>query len=191
MKSNRTYSILRIAAIFIAAMFLFAHCKKDEDQNATRPDDVLLPIAYGYDVQTLLSDSGKVKVRLTTQEYQEYRNDTTAFRLFPKGLKVERFKSDMSIESEIQSKYAIYYSKEEFIEMRDSVFAMNEKGETFETDTLFWDRAKRTVFTNTKIKITQPSGTFIIANAFKSNDNFTKYSIIKAHDSLLDVDMDE
>ncbi len=184
------YKIIHIAAMLIAAMFLFTHCAEKESDTVQHDDGKLRPIAYGYDTQTLLSDSGLVRIRLTTREYQYFKNDTTSFRIFPNGLFVERFDDKKKTESQIESKYAIYWEDKGFFEMRDSVVAKKE-GEIFETEILYWDRKKKRVYTDQYIRITQASGEVFQGMGLDARDDFSEYEILEPFDSELEFEQDE
>lgn len=177
----KTYKTLCIAVISITAMFLFTRCSQQEvNQNATNSeskDTTLLPMMYAYNIQSLVSDSGRLKYRITSKEYQTYITDTSSFWIFPDGLFLERFAEEFETESEIVCLYAKYFEKKEFWELRDSVVAKNAENEVFETDLLFWDQKKGRVYTEEYIQITRPGKDTIEGVGFNSNQNFTKWEI--------------
>lgn len=173
--------IRNIAAISITAMFLFTHCSQQPDtsQNTKvqNKDTTLRPMMYAYDVQSLVSDSGRLKIRLTTTEYQTFITDTSSFWIFPNGLFLERFTVELETDAEIICQYAKYFEKKEFWELRDSVVAKNAEDEIFETELLYWDQKKGTVYTDEYIQIIRPGKDTIEGFGFTSNQNFSKWEI--------------
>lgn len=178
---SKSYKTLCIAVISITAMFLFTHCTEQmADQELTKNenmDTTLLPMMYAYNIQSLVSDSGRLKVRLTSKEYQTYITDTSSYWIFPYGLFLERFTDELETDAEIVCRYAKYFEKKEFWELRDSVVAKNAENEVFETELLYWNQKDGTVYTDEYIQIIRPGKDTIEGMGFTSNQNFTKWEI--------------
>lgn len=179
----KTYKTWSIAVILIIAMLLFIQCSKQNtafgsDEKHTKADTTLTPVMYAYDIQSLVSDSGKLKVRLTSKEYQTYVTDTSSFWIFPSGLFLERFTDNMETDANIICRYAKYYEKKEFWELRDSVVAKNSDNEVFETELLYWNQKSGLVYTDQYVQIIRPGQDTIEGfSGMKSNQSFTKWEI--------------
>lgn len=183
-----------IAVLLVTAMLLFTHCSKQNsvqnNDDSQKTDTVLTPVMYAYNIQSLVSDSGKLKVRLTSKEYQTFVNDTTSFWIFPYGLYLERFTEDMQTDADITCRYAKYFEKREFWELKDSVVAKNSDNEVFETEVLYWNQKNGQVFTDEYIQIIRPGKDTIEGFGFKSNQSFTKWEITNTN-ARFKFDIDE
>ncbi len=185
-----------IAAIPIAAMFLFTHCQGNPNgtDGENSQDTILYPIMMAFNVQTLVSDSGRIKVRVTAEEYQAFKKDTISYWLFPHGLFVEQLNQETQTnDSEIFCKWAKYLDEKEFWELRDSVVAKNQKGEVFESDLLYWDAKKKKIYNNNEFtKITQGDNDVIYSFGIDAKDDFSEYALKDIIDSSrVEVDLEE
>lgn len=193
MQQKNKHNILHIAAIFIAAMFLLSHCTPENIENAQNNDardTTLYPIMYGNNIQALISDSGNIKVRITSKEFQKYKTDSLSYWLFPQGLFLERFNDTLGHDAEIVCKFAKYFDKKEFWELRDSVVAKNSLKEVFETEILFWNQKTRLVYTDEYIRITRPGKDTIEGTGFESTQDFSKWEI-KNTNAIFKMDIEE
>ncbi len=181
MNEVRTYKSIGIAVIVIIAMFLFNQCtsvvETDKAAEKANPDTTLTPVMYAYNIQSLVSDSGKLKVRLTSKEYQTYVTDTSSFWIFPYGLFLERFTDEMETDADVVCRYAKYFEKQEFWELKDSVVAKNADNEVFETEVLYWNQKNGQVYTDEYIQIIRPGKDTIEGYGFTSNQSFSKWEI--------------
>ena len=125
------------------------------------------------DVTTLVSDSGITRYRVDAKVWKVFDRVEDPYWDFPEGIHFDRFDPDMNVDAEIESKKAVYYTTRKFWDLKDSVHAMNLKGEHFECDQLFWDEKAERVYTNGKVKITQQDK-IIYGKGFESNQTFTK-----------------
>jgi LPS export ABC transporter protein LptC len=177
--SNRSFQYKHAAAIVVvAAVCFFASCSEKMEKVEPVQDRAKTPSLRANDVKTVVSDSGVTRYRINAQEWLVYDKAADPYWDFPKGLHLEKFDPNLKVDAEIKSKYAIYYTARKLWDLRDSVHAMNLKGENFETKRLFWDENKQLVYSDDTITIKQKDKT-IIGKGFESNQALTKYTIHK------------
>lgn len=139
-------------------------------------DRAKIPSLRALDVHTVISDSGVTRYRMNAGEWLVFDRAEEPYWDFPKGIRLEKFTPQMEIDAELKSKYAIYFEKKKFWELRDSVHAKNLNGEHFECESLFWDQMSETVYSEDTITIRQANKT-IVGKGFKSNQSLTEYEI--------------
>ncbi len=161
----------------IAICFFFS-CSEGNEVVDISSDPSTTARLTATDVTTLVSDSGITRYRVDAKVWKVFDRVEDPYWDFPEGIHFDRFDPDMNVDAEIESKKAVYYTTRKFWDLKDSVHAMNLKGEHFECDQLFWDEKAERVYTNGKVKITQQDK-IIYGKGFESNQTFTKYVIKK------------
>ena len=168
----------RMAVASAIAICFFFSCSEGNEVVNVSSDPSSTARLSATDVTTLVSDSGITRYRVDAKVWKVYERVEDPYWDFPEGIHFDRFDPDMKVDAEIESKKAIYYTTRKFWDLKDSVHAMNLKGEHFECDQLFWDEKEERVYTNGKVKITQQDK-IIYGQGFESNQTFTKYVIKK------------
>lgn len=161
-----------------AAMLVFTQCTDSTSNLVVEVDRSTWPSIRSENKLILISDSGMLKLRVfaPVQEIFDSKNTKEPYWEFPKGIVMERFGPGMVKEAEIKSNYAHYSVKEELWKWENNVVATNSDNEIFETELLFWNQKKESVYTDKFIRITLESG-FQTGYGFESNQEFTKYAI--------------
>lgn len=168
----------RMAVASAIAICFFFSCSEGNEVVDISSDPSTTARLTATDVTTLVSDSGITRYRVDAKVWKVFDRVEDPYWDFPEGIHFDRFDPDMNVDAEIESKKAVYYTTRKFWDLKDSVHAMNLKGEHFECDQLFWDEKAERVYTNGKVKITQQDK-IIYGKGFESNQTFTKYVIKK------------
>jgi LPS export ABC transporter protein LptC len=138
-----------------------------------------LPSESAKDMELLYSDSGEIKVRLTTPILNRYlAGPNNSIIVFSKGLHLRFYDDSMKVESELTCKYAIKRDKENTMMAQNDVVVINNKGEKLNTEELIWDQAKKRIYSDKFVKITTKNE-IIFGDGFESNESFTKYKLKK------------
>ena len=130
------------------------------------------------DVSTYISDSGVVRYKIIAKEWKVFDRLDPSMWTFEKGVYLEKFNNDFSIEATIIADTAYYYDKKELWELRSNVHIENEQNEKFDTNLLFWDQKTEKVYSDQYIRIQQEKK-IITGTGFESNQQFTNYTIKK------------
>ena len=83
-----------------------------------------------------------------------------------------------NVEASVKADTAYYYEKQKLWKLMSNVDIQNLKGERFETDLLYWDQNKHTIYSDQFIRIEQPDR-IITGHGFDSNEQMTIYTIRK------------
>lgn len=169
--------ILRGAvAYYVTALLFLVSCQApDTTRIETFTNRAEMPKVRYENIQTMLSDSGKMVYRIQAPQLNVYDKAEKPYWDFPQGGSFDKLTDSLTIENHIECRKAIYYEKDELWELRDRVKATNSKGEVFETELLYLDQKDDRVYTDRFVKITREN-TWVTGYEFESNQKMTKYS---------------
>lgn len=151
-----------MTATAAAVAFIVFSCKDGLGEEGRRnlSETPLQTVENMFFVQT---ENGLLKMRVEAEVMERYENDTSSFELFPKGLAVFGYSEDGLLETTIRSDNARHVKKKrkegELWEAFGHVRVRNViRQETMETDTLYWDRDAKEIYTDCYVKMYSPSG---------------------------------
>lgn len=150
-----------IAAASAVAFIVFS-CKGklSEAEKLNLKETPVQTVDSMYLVQT---DDGGIQMRVKAGLMERYDNDSVSYELFPKGLEVFAYAEDGVLETYLQSDNAKHYANKRTNEEKWSAFGHVVvqniiKQETMETDTLYWDRGKKEIFTDCYVRMFSNDG---------------------------------
>ena len=143
-------------------------------EAVTNRDSVPVMITRG--VSTYVSDSGVVRYKIITDEWKVYDRLEPSHWSFEKGIYLENFDNNLTIDATIIADTAYYYDQQELWELRGNVHINNEQDEQFDTQLLFWNQKTEKVYSDQYIHIRQQKR-IITGIGFTSNQEFTDYTI--------------
>ena len=142
-------------------------------------------IEEGKNIESFLSQEGKVKAKLMAPLMLRYQRDTVKVE-FPKSLRFHFFDDSLQVESTLSAKYGEYKENENKVFLRDSVVVYNVSGDTLFCNELFWDQYKGIFYTEKPVKIHSPTRRFY-GTGLVAEQSFKHYTIFKMHDSYMDI----
>jgi LPS export ABC transporter protein LptC len=183
LKTTASNILLLLAVVFL----LFPSCQSNEpeDIKAVTIEENLPSLSVG-ELETIITDSGRVSYRFITPEMNQYDNREKPYTEFPQGLHLIVYNNQEEIDAQIKSKYAIYREKEELWELLNNVEAVNFKDEVINTEQLFWDLKKQKIYSDEFIKITTEEE-ILTGYGFESDENLENYTI-KNISGILTID---
>ncbi len=160
-------------------LLLLLTCENDIEKINTFVTSQTLPELTGKNYEIIHSDSGKVKVRLLAPEIKRISSGEKPYLEFPRGMTAYFYDDSLKIESVISAKYVIYYEEEKLWEAKNDVEARNlKKGNQLNTEHMFWDEQKRTIYSNSYSRVVNEDGTFYGEKGFQANQDLTKWKLI-------------
>jgi len=179
---SKKFRILNIqcvaATILVAAALVFlTSCSEKHEMTDSVSDRKHTPRLKEDSVTILISDSGVLRYRLTTEIWKVYDQADTPYWDFPEGLRFERFTTSYDIDAAVQCNKAVYYYDLKKWHLEGNVRAKNLNGDRFFTEELFWDQNNESVNSDSMITIIQEDKK-IVGYGFTSNQTFTKYIIL-------------
>ncbi len=184
---NKKIFFTTASSIFLLLAVVFSSCSpnKPEDIKALTNRDEY-PSLTVKELTAVITDSGKIKYRFITPELQQFDQKAEPTIDFPFGLHLFVFDANEQVDAQIKSNIAIYYQKKELWELRNDVEAVNSKGEVINTELMFWDQNKKTIYSDQFIKITRENE-IITGYGFESDERLENYKI-KNISGILEVE---
>jgi len=175
--SNKIFLI--IAALLVSCFFVVSCENKIETVRELGKKK--LGVEEGINIESYMSQSGKMKAKLTAPIMLRYLLDTPKVE-FPKTMHVDFYDSTLAIESKLNCKYGRYFENDNKVYLKDSVIVFNRKGDTLWTDELIWDQTKAEFFTDKFVKVKKGfNATYILGQnglrADQSLNNLTFFNI--------------
>lgn len=181
--SSKNMSITIVFATMVM-LVLFTSCsghKKQLGEAITERDS--LPLMDTKGVTTLISDSGVIRYRIQTAEWLVFDRKDPPHWAFEKGIYLEQFDTLFQVQASIKADTAYYYNKKELWKLMGDVEIRNLKGEKFNTELLYWDQRKESVYSDRFIRIEQPDR-IIKGHGFESDQQMSKWKIFKVEGIL-------
>ena len=168
-------------------LLLFSACSgKKKELGAAITERDSMPVLDTRGVTTLISDSGVTRYRILTEEWKGFDRKSPSYWSFEKGVYLEKFDTLFKVEASIKADTAYFYDKQKLWKLIGHVHIQNLKGEKFDTELLYWDQTKKTVYSDKRVRIEQPDQ-IIYAWGFESNEQMTKYRFFKT-DGIFYID---
>ncbi len=175
---NRISSIQTASsAVLLAVYFLLSACQSNKPEAieaiANREE---VPSLIVEELETTITDSGRVRLRFITPEMLQYDRKKEPYRDFPKGLHCIMYQSNGEIDAQIKCRNAIFYEKDELWELNIDVEAVNQKGEVLSTEQLFWDMKEEQIYSEKFVTITRGENVYT-GTGFEADQNMNNWRI--------------
>lgn len=180
MESPRhTRSLRLLPAITVIALLVAvaSSCKDDRKEYVSAViDGEKTPTMMTRDVETLISDSGITRYRITTPLWLVFDEAKEPKWRFPNGLFLEKYDMQMRSDATVVCDSATYFSQLRLWRLDGNVRMVNVAKDRFLTQQLFWNQVDRKVYTDSFIHIERNDRT-IEGYGFVSNEQMTSYTV--------------
>lgn len=166
-----------VSSLVLLTIFLSSCGSKDITQNGDAIPREQIAVLLTDSVSTLISDSGITRYRIEAPQWLVYDRTDPPYQEFPKGIYLEQFDIDLSVQASLKADYAYYDENAQQWTLRGNVHALNRKGEEFDTPEMKWDQKSHRVYSDTSIHITRETS-IIEGVGFDSNEEMSKYTIL-------------
>lgn len=179
MKQNLSRILVKniVALLGLAIFFALTSCEEDlTETNKNANKNFASRIIYNADI--IKRDSGMVKVRFKAPLLEEYEFIDTPYVEVKKGLYLEFYDSKKpKTPGKLWAKYAKIIEKKQFYEAKGHVKVINNEGQTFVMETIYWDKKNQRMYTSDTVFITDKDGSiFVAANGMNAKDDFSEYT---------------
>ncbi|RZK13638.1 MAG: LPS export ABC transporter periplasmic protein LptC, partial [Hymenobacter sp.] len=137
------------------------------------------PLVETTNVETLVSDSARLQLRLTAPLEQQYDNGDMLYR---RSVKVQVYdKPGKQVVNTMVAKFAKLDKNKQLYTMRGDVQVANvPQQQTLRTEELFYDKIKHKVYTDLKMKVRVQTPTEVLTGeGLEANEDFSRYRIFK------------
>ncbi len=142
--------------------------------HATDPERV--PTMATNDVQTIISDDGHTRYRITTERWLMFEEAREPHWIFPAGVKAEEMDSAYAIITTIECDSAYYDKHKQLWDLNGNVRITNDDGDVIMTDQLYWDQGQHRLYSDAFIHV-EKQGRVIEGYGYESNEKFTTYTL--------------
>ena len=184
MRNTSTRYYFFAVALIMGCFFVFSSCENDQAEV-----DALfkkqIAIEEAKKVESYLSQSGKVKAKLTAPYMLRYQADSPYIE-FPRTLHVDFYDDSTAIESTLDAKYAKYVEYDHKVLLRDSVLVQSiRNGDTLRTQELWWDQDKQEFYTNKPAHVYQRDKIIFAKDGLRDNQYLTAYTFYSSSGPML------
>ena len=155
--------------------FIFSCEGEQEQMTATLGENDSTVFMRSRGISSLISDSGVLRYKLVTEEWDIYTNTSPATWKFMKGLLMERFDESFHIDLHVQADTA-YLHEQKLWELRGRVVIRNIEGTLFRTEELFWDMNEHQMWSTKYMRI-KTTDQELEGTDFRSNEQMTDYYV--------------
>lgn len=151
-----------MAAVAAAAIVLLFSCKEPE---SVAFDFEHVPVQEVHDMSILQTDKGEATMRMHAplmQRFNFYKDSLQqSYELYTDGFFVDAYTENGQLETTItaeQAKHVTTQGRESWSAFGNVVIINHIKGEKMETDTIYWNRAEKQIYTDCYVRLTSDSG---------------------------------
>ena len=167
------YCLLGLFALSLS----FSACDNGAPPNgsAVRNRDSL-PMMVTYGVSKLISDSGVVRYKITSEEWLVFDRTQPPRQEFRKGILLQRYDDRLNVDLYITADTAYWYNQNLW-ELRGRVRVRNLSDRvTYTGEQLFWDNEKHEFYSHVPMHIVTPDRD-LRGDRFRSDERLTRYEV--------------
>lgn len=161
---------------WITICLLLGGCGNKAKEVPNNSKKAMVP-EEGIQIESVLSEKGVVKAKLTAPYMLRYQQADTPYTEFPRTLHVDFYNDSLMIESKVDALYGKYLPNQEKVFLRDSVVVKNIlKGDTLRCNELWWDQHTQRFHTDKPVRIYTKTQT-LFGTGMEADQNFRWYNI--------------
>jgi len=166
-----------VRCLWIGALLLLAAGCQKQDADLSKKVLYKGPLLETENVETLMSDSAKLQIKLTGPLEQQFENGDMRY---PKSVKVTFYEKDgKTIKNTLRGNYGKYDKAKNLYFLRGDVRVKNEeKQQSLKTEELYYDRLKGTIYTDKFVNIQTPTER-LEGYGMTATQDFSRYTILK------------
>ena len=171
-------------ALLMGGILVFSSCENDPKVvDALFKKKISAEVAKN--IESYLSQSGKVKAKLTSPYMLRYQADSPYIE-FPRTLHVDFYDDSTVIESTVDAKYAKYVEFDHKVLLRDSVLVQSiRNGDTLRTQELWWDQDKKEFYTDKPAHVYQRDKIIFAKDGLRAAQDLTSYTFFSSSGPML------
>ena len=166
-------------------------CEEAKEHTAAaiyERDSVSVMRSYG--VNTLISDSGVIKYRIVSEQWDVNTVRQPPRWEFMKGVFFEQFDEQFRVQAYIQSDTAWYFDQQKLWKLRGRVRIRNVNGLIYQGEELYWDGLRHEFYSNVFSRVITPERT-LEGTRFRSDEHMTHYNVSNSKGSFIPDEHDD
>ncbi|MDR2361666.1 MAG: LPS export ABC transporter periplasmic protein LptC [Prevotellaceae bacterium] len=187
-KSRLSSGVVWTVALLAVAAWS-AGCNDDKNRISSIDDDKNIPTMELDSLFINYTEKGLLRMTLRAPEVKRFMLSDEPYSIFPKGIHILFYTETRELESEIVADYALNREKPEEMWMAVGHVEIENyiKQQKLYTDTLYWNRAQKTIYTNAPVRIVSPDSEIPGLNGMVSDERFEEYEIRNVNDGYMYV----
>ena len=187
---------LRVARQFLYTFVIplltsLASCEEAREHTAAAVNERdSASVMRSYGVNTLISDSGVIKYRIVTEQWDVNTVRQPSRWEFMKGIFFEQFDEQFHVQAYIQSDTAWYFDQQKLWKLRGRVRIRNVNGLIYTSEELFWDGLHHEFYSNVFSRVVTPERT-LEGTRFRSDERMTHYDVSNSKGSFIPEDRED
>ncbi|MBQ6167081.1 MAG: LPS export ABC transporter periplasmic protein LptC [Muribaculaceae bacterium] len=170
-------SLVQIVFLVLSVTAVFTSCKDDSTAVVSHPTNPeLVPTMTTSDVQTIISDSGFTRYRITSPLWNMFEEAKRPHWTFPKGVKCEELDNKFNTVTSIQCDSAYFDKDNALWTLTGNVRISNANNDLILTDQMNWDQRNHQMYSDAFIHI-EKQGRIIEGYGYVSNERLTTYQL--------------
>lgn len=167
------------ALLFGAALLAASSCREEVKVNvASGINTSRMPTMRSRNISTLISDSGRTQYRIVAPLWEVYDNIDTPIWRFPEGIYLRKFDRKLNVIATIAADSATFFKDRGLWRLDGRVEVTKVPKELFQSQQVFWDQNKGTVYSDSFIHI--ENATHVMEGyGFTARQDFSGYRISK------------
>ena len=164
--------------VLLTASCAIVSCSEEHEHTAPAIHDRdSVPVMTTYGVNTLISDSGVIKYRIVTEQWDINQNKDNSSRwTFNKGILLTQFDLKKHVVGYIQCDSAVYSDRDRRWQLHGRVRILTAQGLSFYSNELYWDERNHEMWSYTYSHLKTPDKE-LEGNWFHSDEQMTNYEI--------------
>lgn len=142
-----------------------------------------------YGVNTLISDSGVIKYRIVSEQWDVNMAKNPSRWEFMKGVFFEQFDEQFRTQGYIQADTAWYFDKQRLWKLRGRVSIRNVNGLIYKSEELYWDGNHHEFYSNVFSRLVTPERT-LQGSYFRSDERMEHYYVSNSKGSFVSSDIE-
>lgn len=177
LKVLKKYKKSTAALLGCAVFFGLISCEEGMAE-ASKKKKPTFPSEIIYNANIIRRDSGFVNLRFTAPIIEKYGLVDSPYVEAKKGMYLEFYdKKKPKIPGKVWAKYAKYNELRDFYMARGKVKIITNEGQTFASESIFWDKKNKKMYTRDTVFVTDKDGSVLVgANGMTAKDDFSQYT---------------
>ncbi|MDR0712876.1 MAG: LPS export ABC transporter periplasmic protein LptC [Bacteroidales bacterium] len=150
------------------------------------------PDLTAFNIEMMYSDSAVLQMRMKTPVIKQFTSAKEPKDSFPEGIHVWMYEKTGELKAEITANWALHDHSSKIWEARSNVVISNSKGEKLESEQMFWNQEKGTVYSDKFTKYTSPTGNVATGrNGMFARQDFSELKLISGYGTMIFTEQDE
>ena len=169
------------ASMAAIVIIVFCGCRNDISVVNSLTLKEKSPEEVIEDIHFFISKEGFVEQEFLIKKMNKFAYPERLL-VCPEGFEIIAYRSNGTKRISLKADYGISYEDRKIMEAKHNVVITNfTNGEIIETEHLIWNQNKKIIYSNQQIKQTLPDGSVYLGERFESNEDMSRYTIVKPH----------